>query len=670
MFACQKEESSQISELETKVVHFYAGELETKTAFGDRTSEGKYPTLWTANDSKVKISLNYATEKSATVKVADDKKTASFDAEIVDDASGSYTFYALSPATASYAQYNEDTKTVGITIPSSQTPSENSVDELAQVLVAKSSTTDVFPENVELPFTHVLAYGRMSLTNLDLDDVVISSVSITASKNISGRYTYSPETDELTENSASSSISILTSSSSDIWFACAPVDLSDGGTMQVVVSTNKGTFTKNITFPAGKGNFEAGHVAKFSVNMDGISLVSPKEFSLVKSKSELTVGSEVIIVASDFDYAISTTQYEKNRDQAKVVKTDETIVCPAVNVQVVTLEKGNQENTASLKVNDSYLYSVSGQNQLKTGYLNDAASWVISVSAEGVASINNYANKDYYIMYNSSDKIFSCYKGTQKSVSVYKLNGSGSATQIFLPVLDSPVLTVSTDNLNKEITVSWEDVENATSYDVVCGSKNATIEPDVETASFEMDSYGSFEISVTAKADGYQSATATASATLLDPNDTKKYYVKVTSAPADWSGTYLLVFDDDKAHSYVVDSDLASKYNTILTIEDDKILSVDSVDQDAVVISKKGAGYKIKLSNDKYITVPASNKVGNNTEANASELTVEYTASGVKISGKDSKEDIRYLCRNGNYFRMYKDIGSFTLPVLYKLQED
>lgn len=536
MFSCQKEENAQPADKESVIVNFYASDVETKTAFGDRTDEGKYPTLWTENDSKVKVSLNYAAAKDASVNASDDFKTATFTADIKDDGSGSYTFYALSPASAQYTSYTNDTKSVGIDIPSTQTPSSKSVDESAQILVAKSATTDEIPENVELHFTHAVAYGRMSFSNLNLGDAVVSSVSISASKNIAGRYQYFPEEDLLTEKSSSNTITINTTSVSDIWFACAPVDLSDGGTMQVVITTDRGTFTRDITFPADKGNFEAGFVAKFNVNMQGISIVSPDVYTLVKDQAELTVDSDIIIVSSEEDYALSTTQNSNNRAQAGITKTGETIISPSSAVQVIKLVVGNQNNTAAFNVGENYLYSVNGNNYLKSGYLNDAASWKITVTDSGIATIRNYQNTDYYLMYNGSSDIFSCYKGTQGSVCIYKLNGSGTSTELFMPELVAPVLTVTTDDATKNITVSWTDVDNAKSYDVVCGTKTATVDPGVETASFTMDDFGSYNISVTASAEGYESATAVATATLEDVSAPVKRYT-LTITPNDFNGT-------------------------------------------------------------------------------------------------------------------------------------
>ena len=141
-------------------------------------------------------------------------------------------------------------------------------------------------------------------------------------------------------------------------------------------------------------------------------------------------------------------------------------------------------------------------------------------------------------------------------------------------------------------------------------------------------------------------------------------YVKVTSAPSDWSGTYLIVWDNG-AHGTVSDKDLVKTVD--VTITDDYILSTDTVDAAAVTIAKTTSGYSLKLADGKYLSTNAnSNQVA--AVSSAFNLTFEYTTSGgVKIMGKDTAGNTRYVLKNGTYYRAYKSVGSYVLPTLYKL---
>lgn len=262
--SCQKNE---VVPSTTKTVNFTATTVDTKAAFG--TPDGtSYPTLWTSNDSKVKVSLNYATPVDANVTPASDGKSATFSGEFKDDESGNYIFTAISPATAYYAVSSEKEDWT-ISIPTSQTPSATSVDEAAMILSAATATTDM-TETIDLAFQHVTAYGVFNLTNINLGGAVISSITLTAEKPLAGRFYSYPASGDIEVNSGVNAITINTSTTENIWFACAPCDLG-GTTLKVAVITDKGTYIKNASIPTGAFKFEAGVIGKFNIDMTGIA---------------------------------------------------------------------------------------------------------------------------------------------------------------------------------------------------------------------------------------------------------------------------------------------------------------------------------------------------------------------------------------------------------------
>lgn len=282
MVSCQKKELAvNVNENETveSPIHFYATEIATKTVFGDFATD-QYPTLWT-NSKNIKISYNKKSSVEATVTPQSGGTKAVFTPASSFSADGSsHIFYAMSPATAQGANISSSYYSWRFIIPASQTPLTNSVDEDAQIIYAKYDAGDTFPTSVPFAFSHVTAYGKLSFSNLALDgDENITSITLTASKDWVGQYFYyvatkAPNTEgdfTARDGYVSKKITLTTNKSSDIWFACAPVDLSNGGTIDINIFTNKGVFVKKVTFPAAKGNFQAGHVASFTVNMDGIS---------------------------------------------------------------------------------------------------------------------------------------------------------------------------------------------------------------------------------------------------------------------------------------------------------------------------------------------------------------------------------------------------------------
>lgn len=282
MVSCQKKELAvdvNENEVVESPIHFYATEIATKTVFGDFATD-QYPTLWT-NSKNIKISYNKKSSVEATVTPQSGGTKAVFTPASSFSADGSsHIFYAMSPATAQGANISSSYYSWRFIIPASQTPLTNSVDEDAQIIYAKYDAGDTFPTSVPFAFSHVTAYGKLSFSNLALDgDEDITSITLTASKDWVGQYFYYVATKDSNtegdfkprEDYVSKKITLTTNKSSDIWFACAPVDLSNGGTIDINIFTNKGVFVKKVTFPAAKGNFQAGHVASFTVNMDGIS---------------------------------------------------------------------------------------------------------------------------------------------------------------------------------------------------------------------------------------------------------------------------------------------------------------------------------------------------------------------------------------------------------------
>lgn len=446
LFACTKETpvEENISQDNVKLVQFTTAPL-TKTVFG--TPDGtNIPTLWTENH-KVALSLNLGSYKTSTTpELSDGGLKARFSAEITSDESGDYNIYAVSPY-ESVVSVSNSYNSIQITVPTTQTPSSTSPDELAQIVYGKHAAGATFPTSVTMSFDHLTAYGKISFSNLSLAaGESIVSVSLTAAENWAGRYYYYAEdhspnsAGDIVESSASSTITIITTSAENIWFGCAPVDLG-GKKVDVVITTNVGTtYSKSITIPAGK-TFESGKVNAFTINMSGIVGVAPVVYKLVKDIAEVTTNSEVIIVASSAELALSTTQNSNNRGTASITKSTDgsgnsIITSPGVDVQVLTIKDGNKGGTLALYTGDGYLCAASSSsNYLRTeATLSDNSSWSVAIStSDGEATmLAQGSNTRNYIRCNTSNNptIFSCYaegSSTGVPVLIYKKVGSGDA---------------------------------------------------------------------------------------------------------------------------------------------------------------------------------------------------------------------------------------------------
>ena len=442
-FSCSKIEKVAPVEGEVHTVTFNASTPSTKTTFGDRVSgtPAHYPTHWTTNDSAVKVAQNFSNGVDASVTKNSDTN-ASFTADFEDDGSGSYTFYAVSPASAYVSGVNSSYYSWNLEIPTTQTSTATGPDESAMILAATSSTKATFPSSVDLSFKHVTAYAKMSITNLGLEaGDQVASVLVTADANIAGRFYYyvsGTKKGTLEEHAGSSNaITILTTSPSDIWFACAPMAYDTELTISVTTKNSK-VYTKVINTPA---DLEAGHVATFNVNFSGITPPVDKVYNLVTSYSELTAGSKVIIAAlgaADYAAGIGTTSsnFIPAVSQAKSAD-DSKITNPAATVDVFTIEAGGTANTIALNGTNGYLYAKSTSSNymgIQTTN-NDDGYWTPTIVDPGTGEMSLVAtgssNRNY--MHYNGDR-FSCYASTSSVTALqalYKLEGSGSGPSLF-----------------------------------------------------------------------------------------------------------------------------------------------------------------------------------------------------------------------------------------------
>ena len=144
---------------------------------------------------------------------------------------------------------------------------------------------------------------------------------------------------------------------------------------------------------------------------------------LVTDVSELTEMTEIIIVAADYDFALSTTQNGNNRGQAAVTKDGNTVTY-GEDTQIITIENGAVDGTYALFVGEGYLHAASSDtNWLRTeATLSGNSSWTITIDENGIATLK--ANGEFtrnWLRYNSGNKIFACYGSGQKDVKIYKL---------------------------------------------------------------------------------------------------------------------------------------------------------------------------------------------------------------------------------------------------------
>ena len=309
---------------------------------------------------------------------------------------------------------------------------------------------------------------------------------------------------------------------------------------------------------------------------------------LVTDVKTLAEGDKIVIVAKDYDYALSTNQKSSNRGAVAITKSsDKSTITIGNDVQIITLKTGISNGTFAFDTGSGYLYAASSSgNQLKTKNTLDVhGSWGIAIT-NGVASITAPDSNNRNVMQynpNNGSPLFACYdSASQKALAIYKQVG-------------------------------------------------ATTEPEPET--------------------------------------TTGYFEKVTTAPADWSGTYLIVYEGDSVAFNGGLTTLDAESNTVsVAIVDGKIEATSTMRAAAFTINSDGF---IKSASGYYIG-QTSNANGLNSSTSttyANTLSLNTDGSVNIVSGGAY---LRYNSAANQYrFRYYKS-SSYTNQkaiTLYKLVE-
>ncbi len=145
-------------------------------------------------------------------------------------------------------------------------------------------------------------------------------------------------------------------------------------------------------------------------------------YQLVTNISDLKIGDSIIIVATGYDVALSTTQNNNNRAETAITKLSNQVVL-VDSVQVLTLEAGTADNTFAFNTGSGYLYAAGGSsdNYLKTkNDLDNTGSWSIEIAEDGTATVKAQIEGRNWLRYNSNNKLFSCYSSGQQNIAIYK----------------------------------------------------------------------------------------------------------------------------------------------------------------------------------------------------------------------------------------------------------
>ena len=320
---------------------------------------------------------------------------------------------------------------------------------------------------------------------------------------------------------------------------------------------------------------------------------------------------------------------------------------PTTTRTKVTVTLTDEEITGLHKVGQSTsgVFLMVGTQEVEV-YCNDTpADWKVGGTISGTLT-----NCDWMLYVN---------KRTQKETwELCPADYSELTYKAPLPTCATPVITVAEDGA---VSIDCETVGATIHYIVIVGDNPAN--PTEADAVFSAVTLTDGQtIKAIAFAEGYKpSAVASKKYTV---GGATSYFVKVTTAPTDWSGTYLIVYEAGNVAFNGSLTTLDAVSNTVsVTVSNNKIEATDALMKSVFVIDgkagslKSASGYyvghtgkKNTLSTNK--TTAYKNSFDFNAETKV--ITIKCNNFNLKFNASKDQKRFRYFSSGQNDIQLYK----------------
>ena len=545
-------------------------------------------------------------------------------------------------------------------------------------------------------FRRATALNVVTLEGIDED---IKSVEFIAPSDVylTGRRYFNLATGEIGEiYGGNNSVTVkyatpITGVQKYIWFTSWGATIASGKELTIVAKSATHIYTRTITARAEGISFKQGWLNKLAVDMTSAQV------------------EDIVDLSGNYLIAAFNSGW-------KLMNPDNPgKFFPAVNTTVTTqpidvdIEAFNGISTLS-----NYIWTltaVDGGYTIKNAYKNvylalvnddNEASAVTDVDDEGnttlfsvtidpdnhLASVNSAAFGERNLNYNGSSSRFAFYKPASNMVQVYlipaavdprtKVTMSFAESEVMVPISESGIypgqfvdVDPSVSEVTSNITYSWDNdnlgMLNDVTGEMMLGGTAGTA---TVTATFPGST-------------NYRPAKASFVLTVYDGSIAS--YVKITSAPIDWSGQYLLVSEGGAAaaDSVMVLSGIEGTSTKIgvgtkVHLERNRIISTAEVDAHKVLIQKAAvAGEYIMNFGGEYLFWASGNSL--NTEEDENENSRWSFAAGttsgnwvIKCAADESREiwyntgSPRFACYTGKT----EATAGYAAIQLYQLEDD
>lgn len=411
-----------------------------KTSIVESGSNASF--IWSSDDaSRFTIKENDVNGTAISLNSNDGYQTMTLAATFESEVTSSYTYTAF---------LSKNTTGNGAPkIPASQTSTGSSYDPDADILIAKPQTFNAAQSSLSMRFMRPLAINKMTLKGLDENEVV-SSVTISADKNLTGYYSNDSWHGQASEIIISTDQTVPASGEVVVYFLTMPVE---DATLTVAVTTGNYIYSKTF---ARAITFSNESVKAFGVS--GLTRNDKSDYSgtYVLGNEDGTAMANAWANGNNLPQASSYLEGDVLYYDPDVV----TIANASITLAKVTDTESAYCGMYTMVQNGKYLYAA-GTGTSNTLKGEDSPSvnayWDITeVSGEWtiVATKSSYHN---ILKYNSGNNIFSCYASGQSSVKLYA---------DFAP---TPVITAS------DINITADAVSSSTNTEATFNSNTATV---------------------------------------------------------------------------------------------------------------------------------------------------------------------------------------------------
>ena len=151
--------------------------------------------------------------------------------------------------------------------------------------------------------------------------------------------------------------------------------------------------------------------------------VGTSKWSLVTKISQLRDGDKIIIAAAANNYAMGKILENNRFNAVKITKSeDKTVIYPTDEVQKLTINLTDQDNTFTLFNGSEYLCNKSKDNNTigTTSTLDDKCNWQFTIMSSNLYILNLYTANAEYLYFNLNSYYFACSTSQKNNLSIYK----------------------------------------------------------------------------------------------------------------------------------------------------------------------------------------------------------------------------------------------------------